>query len=411
MRIAIVSDLESIGGAAIVAERLAQRWRGGHDVQRYVGDRFCSSGSISYDVTKGRGWLRRLRLEHTAQAGSIYACLRGRRLLDLLETFRPDVINIHDIHFHPLPSSIVGNMQRLAPVVWTLHNMWSFTGGCANNLGCDLYLTGCREPCPRKHRRPAADVPDVGARWRSGRALLASYAGMRVYAVTPSRWLHECATRGGWSQDRLHTIPNGVDVRGFSPMDPAAAKRALMIPADRVCLMFSAGDAVREPDKGYALLQRALEQFPIGARPFCLIVGHDAEMSDDDRLVLGYTKGLTFLRICYAAADGFVLPSLAENAPLVLLEALAMGLPCVSFDVGGCPEIVRDGETGFVAKGGDVGSLAAALRLLVSLGEEGRKAMGLACRRVAERDYSLDLQSERYLRLFAEVIANGAVTS
>jgi glycosyltransferase involved in cell wall biosynthesis len=98
----------------------------------------------------------------------------------------------------------------------------------------------------------------------------------------------------------------------------------------------------------------------------------------------------------YNAADVFVSSSLAENLPNVLVEACAAGTPSVAFDVGGCGEIVRDGENGFLAKSGDSSDLARCIAGVLGMVPARRQEMRLNCRRIAEAEYGLDRMVSRY---------------
>jgi len=110
-----------------------------------------------------------------------------------------------------------------------------------------------------------------------------------------------------------------------------------------------------------------------------------------------YDEGLQ--RLAFAASDLFVFPTLADNHPLVLLEALACGTPVVSFDVGGVPEIVRHVETGYLAKYKDSTDLANGITMLLG-NDKLRNQMRHRCRETAEREFSLDLQCKRYLEVY-----------
>ena len=111
------------------------------------------------------------------------------------------------------------------------------------------------------------------------------------------------------------------------------------------------------------------------------------------------------LRLLYSAADAFVLPTLADNLPNVLVESIACGTPCIAFDVGGVSEVVRPGATGFLARPNDPSDLAEKITSFVALPRERRFELGSICRDVAETEYSVSLQAERYERVFSSLIA------
>jgi glycosyltransferase involved in cell wall biosynthesis len=118
---------------------------------------------------------------------------------------------------------------------------------------------------------------------------------------------------------------------------------------------------------------------------------------------LGYLSDERLQRLAFAAADLFVFPSLADNLPLVLIEALACGTPIVAFDTGGIPELVRPMETGYLARYKDADDLSHGIQMLLE-DEDLRIRMGISCRQVAEAEYSLELQVQRYLAVYQGAI-------
>lgn len=118
----------------------------------------------------------------------------------------------------------------------------------------------------------------------------------------------------------------------------------------------------------------------------------------------GYLTGEKQLSWVYSAADVFVLPSLQDNLPNTALEALACGVPVVGFDVGGIPEIVREGETGLLVPAKDVAGLRAAITSVLE-NKDARVRMAEAGRRYAVENYGLEIQARRYLELYTELLA------
>lgn len=409
MRIVVISDMEAFGGAAIVASRLVSEWSEDHDVRRVVGTSFGSDAVDSYAVRRGLGMLNRLGMRDAEYSFKPYTTLRSRRLLRLLREFKPDMISVHDIHHYPLAGDIWLQLVRIAPVVWSLHNMWSFTGGCAFSLDCDLYRTGCMEPCPQKCCRPASDVSNVATRWTRQQAMLGQFSNAPLVGVCPSKWLEGCAVKGGWSRDRLRVIRQPVSGDVYAPMSRESAKEALLIPRDRKCIMFSAVSPGQDLRKGYRFLAEALRRLDRTSRPFCLVVGADAEARDRDRLTIAHTRSETFLRLCYAASDALVFPSLAESFGLVYAEAMAVGTPCIAFDNTACNEIVTDGVTGFVARNGDVDDLVRCVERLLNMPDSEMTQMQATCRRLARRDFDQRTQASRYVELFQELAAASKV--
>src|SRR5262249_5214313 len=134
-------------------------------------------------------------------------------LRHLLTLARPDIINVHNLHgaapwgWGP---RLVEVCLEFAPVVWTLHDMWSFTGRCAYSYDCEKFISGCDASCPTPDEEPKLPAERIHAAWEERRALYARHVDDLVI-VTPSRWLAEQARRGMFARHRIEVIPYGLE--------------------------------------------------------------------------------------------------------------------------------------------------------------------------------------------------------
>jgi glycosyltransferase involved in cell wall biosynthesis len=214
----------------------------------------------------------------------------------------------------------------------------------------------------------------------------------------------------GIPSERILTIPNGVEPNPFNPQeDRRTLRQKLGLPAERLVVV-SVGRLTRE--KGYPYLQTALALIPAHQRPLTLIIGdgperHELESRtqamglDQDIRFLGNRRDVPTL---LAAADLFVLASLWEGLPLVLLEAMAAGLPAVVTAVGGNAEVVENGATGVLVPAADAQAMAEALSSLLN-DPPRRDRMGRAARERFDRSYSLRVFIEAHERLYEEILA------
>ncbi len=168
-------------------------------------------------------------------------------------------------------------------------------------------------------------------------------------------------------------------------------------------MLFSAPD-VSDRRKGGAVLNEALEH--LHDVPFQLLLAGANETPAFPRSFrsLAHLVDEDEIALSYAAADLFVLPTLAENLPNAALESVACGTPCVSFDVGGVPDVVRHLETGYLARLGDAGALAEGVRTLLA-DDELRARMSEACRTLAEAEFGAELEAQRFADLYDDVAA------
>jgi glycosyltransferase involved in cell wall biosynthesis len=321
-----------------------------------------------------------------------------------IEQLAPDVINLHWILDGFLSVEQVGRLGR--PIVWTMHDMWPFTGGCAYSLGCERHEGRCGA-CPVLGSSSERDLSR--AIWlRKERA----WRDLNVTAVAPSRWLAGEARRSSLFRDgRVEVIPSGIDTAVFKPMDRAAARALLNLPQDTTLVMFGAHDDT--PRKGMRHLVDALRRLSperrersaaLVAGPPSLAAGLEVGMPVH---ALGRLGDPYTMAAVYSAADVVGIPSTWENLPLGGLEAFACGTPIVAFDADtGIVDIVDHEENGYLAAAGDAEDLARGIEWVVAEPERHAR-LGAAARAKAEREYTLAGTARRYTDLFAEVLQAG----
>ena len=324
-------------------------------------------------------------------------------VLSVVRRTRPDAISLQNIHRY-MSFGLVERLPKDIPIVWTLRDMWLLTGHCWYSMDCEKYLGGCPMPCPQKDEWWGLLRP-TDREWQRRDRFIRENAH-RLIIAAPSRWLAELAKKRFGGVVRVEWIPNTVETDIFRPIqDRAAVRRSLELPEDERIVMASAV-SLDEPRKGIRYLFEALDSIRNQGRPVrLLLVGAThAGAPTYGVTCVGSIRDKALLNLYYNAADVFVLPSLADNMPNTLVEALAAGTPSVVFDVGGCPEVVRDGETGFVARAGDVDSLRDCLLKVISQESGAPLEMRIRCRGVAETEYALHLQGKRYAELFSELL-------
>jgi glycosyltransferase involved in cell wall biosynthesis len=315
-----------------------------------------------------------------------------------------DIINLHWVAYFQSPVTI-HHLLKHKPVIWTLHDMWAFTGGCHYSAGCTQYQQDCAT-CPQLQADPdgltAAILQDK----------LALLQGLVI--VTPSQWLADCARRSRvFRHHRIEVIPYGLETDVFSPLDKTEAKRELGLNGGAIALLIGA-DNGNEQRKGFAKLLQALKicaqnpqfQALLSAQKIQLLCfGIPNDQLTELNLPLhsfGRIDEDTQLRKIYAAADLFVLPSLEDNFPNTMLEAMSCGTPVIAFEVGGIPDVVKDGVTGRTVPLGDVSTMAAAILDCV-LADDVRRRLGEASRRVMAEQYGLVVQAQHYMVLYEDV--------
>ena len=406
------------GGAAIAAHRLHRGLRRvGLDSRMLVAEKHSLDETVQVGA-RGHGLPERLRRRiRSEMINRDFARYRATRPAHLdyfsddraaepkLPDFLPkaDLYNLHWVAGFVDYRAFFGRFPRDVPLVWTLHDMNPFTGGCHYTAGCDRFVAGCGA-CPALG---SADNFDLStAIFRRKRTAYVKLQPEKVRIVAPSHWLSQEASRSAlFRRFEVTTIPYGLDTEVFRPRTQAVAREVFGIPQGMRIVMFAAQwlDMHR---KGLDLLIAALDGTDIDGKIGLVSIGSGRPFDalGGKYFPLGELKGERLLSFAYSTADVFVSPSREDNLPNVLLEAMACGTPTVAFEVGGMPDIVRPGVTGLLATAEDVRSLRHAIMAILS-DDVKREALSRESRRVALREYRLELQAERYRRVYQQLLA------
>ena len=409
-RILQVSDHQKKGGAAIAGHRLFSGLKSAHANVKLItfnDPLVLENGCCSWDqvLSTNRGI-------SNSQTPMLVSTTR-KDWVDLvsaaLDVTIPQIINIHNIHeamhYHRVPFDVLNVMARKAILVFTLHDMWLFTGRCAYTGNCERFIDhSCNETCPTHTVYPQARPNDISALLRVKKDFFKR--NPEVIIVTPSQWLADQAKKSYLSNHRIEVIPYGIDTTVFRPVDDREdLRRSIGIPRNTCVLLISAAN-LSDPRKGTRLFLEALSK--IKDDLIVLTVGKtniQPEIPENIKLYnYGFVTSPEEMAFIYSVADLFICPSLEDNLPCVLIESISCGTPCIGFNVGGVPEIIRQGKTGWLAPETTSESLSG---LITKLSKSPEKISTLrpTCREVAENEYALNIQAIRYLRLFHELVA------
>lgn len=338
-------------------------------------------------------WEKILRVQK-----AVYSFEARRNLDRLLDSVRPDVSHSHNIYHHISPAILGLLKRRGVPTTITLHDL---------KLLCPAYsmLTN-DEICERCkngklyniliHRcmKGSLALSGIVMVESSLHRLLGSYKDNVDRFVVPSRFYKEKMVEWGWDCGRFVHIPNFVDVVSYRP-DFSVGKAFLYF-------------GRLSPEKGLATLVRAaaMARVPVwiaGTGPQEPSLRKFAETAGADVTFLGYLTGEA-LHNAVRSSRATVLPSeWYENAPLSMMESYALGTPVIGAAIGGIPELVREGETGFTFQSGSVESLAAAMRRFKDMPNEQLAEMGRNGRAWVESDYTAERYRDRLLELYADM--------
>lgn len=339
---------------------------------------------------------------HPRLGGSAYWSLNqfSYPIAGVINQFAADITHFHWVGDNFMPIQQLASIEQ--PLVWTLHDMWAFTGGCHYAGDCMRFLETCGN-CPQL-ADPGRD--DISARVNKQKRK--AWAQIPFTVVCPSRWLADCAAQSAILKDkRIEVIANPIDTSAFKPLDGREARYAFNLPLDKKLVLFGAVGGTADPRKGFAYLHEALSAFAESDGVELVIFGADNEDNggsidlDVPMHRIGILHDNVSLNLLYSACDVFVLPSLQDNLPNTLLEALACGTPCVAFDTGGIGDLLQHQENGYLAQLADAENLRQGIEW--SLAQEWWAER--IHQRVAER-YAAERISEQYVGLYQSILGN-----
>ena len=310
-----------------------------------------------------------------------------------------DLFHFHDLYQAISPRTLSA-LGRHRPVAFTVHDCSAFTGGCLYPRTCDRFRASCGN-CPQQDQIGSFDCSAWNV--REMRRLARSDS---VHYIFPSRWIYEEASRSLQFGGTASVIPNGFDMSAYEYQERRKAREALDLDPKRKIIAVSSA-TLEDERKG---LPFALKAFEANRehKPFLIFVGSVSAgvieaLKGFDTLCPGFVQNREQLGLFYAASDLLLFPSLADNLPITIQEAMAAGTPVLAFDVGGIPEMVKHGETGWLVPVGDQAALNRALRLALESGET--ESMGARARSFVMEEYDVRHCVERHLEVYRQALA------
>lgn len=324
-------------------------------------------------------------------------------ILDSIKERKADAINLHWIGREFL--KIEELKQLKTPLVWTLQDMWSFTGGCHYSESCDRYTASCGA-CPQLGGNKERDL----SRWIWERKTKA-WQDLDLTIVAPSTWIADSAKSSSLFRDRrVEVIPFCLDTDKYKPVDRQTARELLNLPQDKQLILFGAFSSTTDERKGFHLLVPALQnlsQAGWGEKVELLVFGASQPREPVElgfkANYLGRFDDDVSLALLYSAADVMIVPSIQESFGQTASESLACGTPVVAFKATGLKDIVDHQLSGYLAKPYEVEDLAQGIAWVLEDSKRYQQ-LGLNARAKAISTFALELQADRYSSLYEELL-------
>jgi glycosyltransferase involved in cell wall biosynthesis len=366
MRILFINRHDTKGGAAFAAYRLAkgleQHYQ--HTVTLIVEHKHSNDPNVI--VCKKYAFIRFIEriinmISSLLGLQYIWIPFSSHRILKISKEFQPDVISLHNIHGGYFNADLLKKLSRLAPIVWTLHDMWSFTSNAAYYEGAAFQNL---QALPNEHKL----FPSMGMQWSNFllKRKTKIYKASNIHVVTPSRWLYHLAKKAPvFNSASISHIFYFLD---HPPLPNDLAKKRikekLNIPNNACVILFNLANK-SEFRKGPDLLLECLSYCDnaLQSTVYCLAIGsgplvHDLNLKHIKIVDIDYISNESELFLFYSISDIFLMTSRQDNSPLTLYESIAFNLACVAFDIGGCPDLIEHNVNGYLIPAFDTKKMA-----------------------------------------------------
>lgn len=395
MKILMIGTTDIRGGAAKVGWDIkSAREKAGDNVDVFVADKKSSDPHV-HSIPQSK--IRKI-------IGFILgteSLIKTDWILDTQEFKNANIVHCHNLHGRYFNIETLEKMSKLKPVVWTLHDEWAITPHCAYTFEGKDTKDGFYV-CPNK------DIPPR-ILWHSENILEKQksdvYKKSNFTLVTPCKWLEERVRKSILKNKQTEIIYNGIDTNIFKKTDKKEAREKLGLPVYKKIILFLADGGKINPWKGWQYTEEVIKNISHKSDLVFACVGNDnPEKPKDNIIYLPQIKNPEKMALYYSACDLLLYSSIADNFPLVILEAMSCGLPIASFDTGGIKEVVTHKENGFIAKYKDSNDLLTGVEYLISLNDtETEKISSNSIQKIKD-GFTVEKMVEEYYNLYVRLI-------
>ena len=395
MKVLLINSVCGFGSTGRIAAELAEMLIENGDEARVAYGRKTGADAIpSIKIGNAASTLLHVAMTRIFDAHGLWSKAATRRLIKEIDTFKPDIIHLHNLHGYYLHIGMLMHAirERNIKTVWTLHDCWAFTGHCSHfeYIGCDKWKSGCGS-CPQKNEYPASKVLDCSAK---NHKLKKEWFNLpkQMTIITPSDWLAGLVKQSFLRLYPVKTIHTGIDHEVFKPSESDIRQK---LDLDKKIVLLGVSSIFTER-KGLNDLIRLAKRLPDDYH--IVLAGLTAKQ------MRGLPKNITALprqrsaedmAKLYTMADIMVNPTKEDTFPTINLEALACGTPVVTYDAGGCAEAV-DESCGEVVRRDDLDGILTAVK---RLGQHPIKPEQCIKR---SKDFGLAKQLTRYHAVYCE---------
>lgn len=410
MKILVVNTSDIQGGAARAAYRLHKALlKSGVDSQMLVQNKSSDDFTVLTEDKKLKKYVNKLRAIidslpvrfYTKRTKTLFSpsWFGFSYVVDKINEINPDIVHLHWICDGMMTIEDIARIK--APIVWSLHDNWAFTGGCHIMWECEGYKKSCGS-CPRLGSDKENDLSKKV--WNRKQKTFARINNMTIVGL--SQWLNDCSKNSNLLKDRKHiNLPNPIDTNVFKPFDKEKARELWNLPQDKKLVLFGANSATSDINKGFNELKEAL--YKLTCKNVELIVFGSSEPKDfqDFGFKTHYVGSLhddVSLVTLYSAVDVMVVPSLQEAFGQTASEAMACGIPVVAFGGTGLLDIVDHKINGYLAKPFNTLDLANGIEWVLRY--PNYDELCINARAKVTREFDSVVVANKYIRLYNEIL-------
>ena len=418
MKVLHLSTADANGGAAKGAYLMHKALlNAGVDSHMLVADKFTGDRTVtgSPGITGSQKVLKGIRqtVEYwplkrykSKKPGAFSPAVYLNNIAAQVEAIDPDIINLHWVAGGLLRPSDLQKFQqtRHRHLVWTLRDMWAFTGGCHYASTCNAYTKNCGH-CPALDSQKAKDLSRQT--WNRKQS---AWKDLTIHVTPLSHWLADCARQSSlFSRQPIQVIPNAIDAETYRPIDKATARNLLRLSPSKKLILFGALSPTADPRKGFSYLRTALQHLSTQSKPYEAVIFGTHKPQQDLGLslpttFLGYLSDDITLALAYSAADVTVIPSIQDNFAKTTIESMACGTPIVAFNATGAKDVIVHKQNGYAATCYEAEDLAKGIHWILEDSDRW-KALSARARQTVEDNFTTTLQAERYKQLYTQLAA------
>lgn len=320
--------------------------------------------------------------------------LRGVDIHGALQNIDFDVLHLHWFNNRFIDIRDLKDVHK--PIVWTLHDSWSFCGVCHLPMGCKQYESHCGT-CPMLGSDRDRDLA-----YEVFEKKIDIYRNLDLHIVTPSKWLAECAKCSMLlGRFPITVIPNCIDAEVYKPMSKKELAEIFNLNPDKKYLLFGAMHVSTDKNKGLDLLLEVLQQIK-DIEVELIVYGNDEDLSKYEIPMpvqsFGYVRGEKQMAMLYNAADVTIVPSRSENLSNTIMESMSCGTPVAAFNIGGNSDMINHMQNGYLANAQDSFDLAKGIRWCLTHNEG--NILGRHARAKVVDNYTIEKVVAQYKELY-----------